>query len=150
MIAYIFVNIQWFFHLILGVAVIVSEFFLKNLWVRSFVPLILMAITSVVASALVVEIADGSSIHWSKLPEKHSFYFLMVTIVMMCLYQVLIFQSDSKFIKGLTAKQFEASLRNEVAEEAAKRAKKHIKEGRIDLLEQETLKFKQLFGEGGE
>ncbi|EGR0102535.1 hypothetical protein RAL01_004187 [Vibrio vulnificus] len=127
-----------------------SEFCLKNPWVRSLFPLLLMAVSSVVASALVVEIADGNTINWSELPKKKSFYFLLVCTLAMCVYQVLIFKHDSKLIKGITPKQFEASLRNEVAEATAKRAKQHIKNGRIDLLEQETLKFKQLFGEGGQ
>lgn len=127
-----------------------SEIFLKNPWVRSFVPLILIAVSSVVASTLVVEIAEGNTINWAELPKKESFYFLLAATVMMCIYQVLIFKHDSKLIKGITPKQFEASLRNEVAEATAKRAKKHIKDGRIDLLEEETLKFQKLFGEGGQ
>ena len=127
-----------------------SEIFLKNPWVRSFVPLILMVVSSVVASSLVVEIAEGNTINWAALPDKQSFYLLLVATVLLCIYQVVLFKHDSKLMKGITPKQFEASLRNEVAEATAKRAKKHIKDGRMDLLEDETLKFQKLFGEGGQ
>lgn len=109
-----------------------------------------MAVSSVVASSLVVEISDGNTINWSDLLTIKSFYMLVVATVILCLYQVVLFKHDSKLIKGITPKQFEASLRNEVAEATAKRAKKHIKDGRIDLLEEETLKFQKLFGEGGQ
>lgn len=125
-----------------------EELFLKNPWLRALLPLLLMGASSVIASSLVVEIASGNQIAWDEIPQKVSFYILLICIGTLCFYQVSINRHDINLIKGLTAKQYEAALRNQVAEESAKRARKLIKEGNIDKLEKETATFKKLFGEG--
>jgi hypothetical protein len=125
-----------------------EEILLKNPWVRSLLPLLLMGASSVFASSLVVEIASENQIAWNEIPQKISFYILVICTGALCLYQVSIARHDNSLIKGLTPKQYEASLRNQVAEESAKRARKLIKEGNIDKLEKETAAFKKLFGEG--
>ncbi|MCY1452151.1 hypothetical protein D9M71_690540 [compost metagenome] len=125
-----------------------EEIVLKNPWVRALLPLMLMGVSSVFASSLVVEIASGNQIAWNEIPQKISFYILLICTGILCLYQVSINRHDINLIKGLTPKQYEAALRNQVAEESAKRARKLIKEGNIDKLEKETATFKKLFGEG--
>lgn len=124
------------------------DILLKNPWVRALLPLMLMGASSVFASSLVVEIANGNHITWNEIPKKISFYILLICTGTLCLYQVSIARHDLNLIKGLTPKQYDAALRNQVVEESAKRAKKLIKEGNIDKLEKETAIFKSLFGEG--
>ncbi|MFD2437725.1 hypothetical protein [Modicisalibacter luteus] len=113
-------------------------------------PLLLMAGSSVFASSLVVEIASGSDIEWNLVSEKPSFYLLLICTILLCFYQVALSRHDRLLIRGLTPKQYEASLRNRVAEESAKRARKLIKEGNVEQLEKETESFKKLFGEGAQ
>ncbi|WP_148260831.1 hypothetical protein [Ectopseudomonas mendocina] len=125
-----------------------EEIFLKNPWIRALLPLLLMGASSVFASSLVVEIASGNQIAWNEIPQKASFYILLICTGALCFYQVSINRHDINLIKGLTPKQYEAALRNQVAEESAKRARKLIKEGNVDKLEKETAIFKKLFGEG--
>lgn len=124
-----------------------EEIFLKNPWVRALLPLLLMGGSSVFASSLVVEIASGNQIAWHDVPQKASFYILLICTGVLCIYQVAINRHDINLVKGLTAQQYDAALRIQVAEESAKRAKKLIKEGNIDKLEKETEIFKKLFGE---
>ena len=50
-------------------------------------------------------------------------------------------------MKGFTAKQYEAAIRNKVAEDVAERSKKLIRDGEIEQLEKETEIFKKLYGE---
>jgi len=126
----------------------VEELFLRSPWVRAFLPLLLMAASSVFASSLVVEIASGSDIEWGTIGEKPSFYLLIICTILLCIYQVALSRHDRLLIKGLTPKQYEASLRNRVAEASAKRARQLIKEGNVEKLEKETEAFKKLFGEG--
>ena len=121
---------------------------LKNPWLRSFIPLLLLGVSGVSTSSLVVEISVGNEIMWKDVPFKFSFYLLTISSVLLCSYQVAISRHDNKILKGITPKQYEANLRNEVAEETAKRARKLIKDGKIDQLEKETETFKKLFGEG--
>jgi len=125
-----------------------EEFFLKNPWVRSFVPLALMGASSVFASSLVVELADGNSIQWLEIPTKVSFYILLISTVLLCSYQVAMTRHDQNLVKGLTSKQYDAAHRSKILDEHAKRSKKLIKEGNIAQLEKETEVFKKLFGEG--
>jgi len=125
-----------------------EDVLLKNPWVRALLPLILMGASSVFASSLVVEIANGNNIEWNLVLSKVSFYLLIICSALLCAYQVIISRHDQALIKGITPKQFEAALRNEVAEESAKRARKLIQEGNVEKLEKETEAFKKLFGEG--
>jgi hypothetical protein len=124
-----------------------EEFFLRNPWTRSLLPLLLMGVASFAVSALVVEISSGNEIMWVNVPEKVSFYIFLLSTVCLCGYQVQISKHDREFIKGITPKQYEAKIRNQVAEGVAKRSKKLISEGNIDQLEKETETFKKLYGE---
>jgi hypothetical protein len=49
-------------------------------------------------------------------------------------------------IKGFTAKQYEALIRNKVAEGVAERSNKLIRNGEIEQLEKETEIFNRLYG----
>jgi hypothetical protein len=62
-------------------------------------------------------------------------------------YQIKIQRYDRELAKGFTPKQYEAAIRNRVAEEVAKRSMKLIRDGHIDQLEKETETFKKLYGE---
>lgn len=126
-----------------------KNFFLRNPWVRIFLPLSLTTIASVVGNTLVVEITKGTTIEWSAIPKKISVYILFIAIILTTIYQVLLFKSDNAMIKSfLTPKQYEAALRSEALEESANTVKKLIQEGNLEELEKATATFKKLFGEG--
>jgi hypothetical protein len=124
-----------------------EELFLKNPWARALIPLTLMGIVGVTASSLVVEIAYGNEIQWRLIPQKVSFYILFMSSFFSAFYQIKIQRYDNELAKGFTPKQYEAAIRNKVAEEVARRSKKLIRDGHIDQLEKETETFKKLFGE---
>lgn len=123
-------------------------FFLRNPWVRAFLPLVLMGVASVTASSLVVEISSDEGIMWSLMPQKVSLYILLISTVLLAVYQILISKHDREIFRGYTPKQYEANIRNKVAEGVAKRSLKLIQDGNIDQLEKETEAFKRLYGEG--
>jgi len=106
-----------------------------------------MGITAVSGSVLASEISIDGVISWSSIPQKLSFYILLISTVALCIYQVTLSSNDRKFLKGITPKQYEAAIRNKVAEDVAKRSKKLIRDGAIDKLEKETEIFKKLYGE---
>lgn len=124
-----------------------EDLFLKNPWLRALIPLALMGIVGVTASSLVVEIATGNDIYWSLAPQKVSFYILLMSTIASAFYQINIQRYDRKLAQGFTPKQYEAAVRNRVAEEVAKRSTKLIRDGHIDQLEKETEIFKKLYGE---
>jgi hypothetical protein len=126
------------------------EFLLGNPWPRALVPLALLALAGVAGNSLVTEVTKGNAIEWGLMPQKASFYILLVATVLTALYQIAIERRDKELARGFTAKQYEARIRNRVAEEIAKRSQKLIREGNIVQLEQETATFKRLYGEGRE
>ncbi|MNH44515.1 hypothetical protein D3C79_1066970 [compost metagenome] len=81
------------------------------------------------------------------MPQKNSFYIVIICVCFACIYQVKITKKDNELLKGFTPKQYEARIRNSVAEEVSKRSKTLIKEGKIELLVAETEAFKKLYGE---
>jgi hypothetical protein len=126
---------------------LMEDVFLKNPWLRALLPLVLMGIVGVTSSSLVVEIATGNDIQWSLVPKKVSFYILLMSTIASAFYQIKIQRYDRELAKGFTPKQYEAAIRNRVAEEVAKRSMKLIRDGHIDQLEKETETFKKLYGE---
>lgn len=106
-----------------------------------------MGVASFTIGTLVVEVSSGNEILWAQIPAKVSFYIFLLSTLILCIYQIQVSKHDREFIKGLTPKQYEAKIRNRVAEGVAKRSKKLITEGKIDQLEQETETFKKLYGE---
>jgi uncharacterized membrane protein YfcA len=125
----------------------IKSFLLGNLWIRALLPLVLMALVGVTASSLVVEIAEGERIRWHLVPQRLSFYLLLIATVASAIYQIALQRHDKDLARGFTPKQYEASIRNRVAEEVAQRSKKLIREGNIDQLQKETETFKRLYGE---
>ncbi|MCS6122929.1 hypothetical protein [Shewanella baltica] len=119
----------------------------RNPWVRALIPLLCATVVGVASSALIVEVATGQDIDWSAMPKKVSFYVVLACVVVACAYQVKLAKRDNELLKGFTPKQYEACIRNRVAEDVAKRSKKLINEGKIDQLVAETDAFKKLFGE---
>jgi hypothetical protein len=109
-----------------------------------------MGVAGVATSSLVVEIAVGNEIFWRLIPHKVSFYVLFLSTTALAVYQILISNHDREAAKGFTAKQYEASIRNKVAEGVAKRSLKLIQDGKIEQLEKETETFKKLYGEGNQ
>jgi hypothetical protein len=107
-----------------------------------------MGVVGVTASSLVVEIAQGNEIQWHLILHKVSFYFLLVATFLSAIYQIAIQRHDRELARGFTPKQYEANIRNRVAEDIAKRSQKLIREGNIEQLERETETFKRLYGEG--
>lgn len=125
-------------------------FFFRNPWFRSFFPLLLMGVASIAANALVVEITVSAEINWSLIPKRVSFYIMLIATCILAVYQILISKYDKELVKGFTPKQYEANIRNKVAEGVAKRSLKLIQDGDIEQLEKETETFKKLYGEGGQ
>lgn len=125
-----------------------ESIFLRNPWVRAFLPLLLMGVASVSASSLIVEISSGNAILWSLMPQKISFYILLITTTLLAFYQISISKHDRDLVKGITPKQYEAAIRNKLAEDIAKRSRKLIQDGKIEQLKTETETFKNLYGEG--
>ena len=124
-----------------------KKMFLRNPWIRSIIPLLLMGVASVSGNTLVVEISNGNKVFWSEMPLKGSFYILLISTLLLGFYQFLIFRYDTSITKGYTAKQYEAAIRNKIAEDVADRSKKLIRDGEIEQLEKETEVFKKLYGE---
>lgn len=127
-----------------------ETYFLRNPWFRAFFPLFLMGVASVSASSLVVEISEANGILWSLIPQKVSFYILLISTIFLAFYQIKVSNYDRDMIKGFTPKQYEAAIRNKVAEGVAKRSLKLIQDGKIDQLEKETETFKKLYGEANQ
>jgi hypothetical protein len=127
-----------------------EQLLLRNPFFRAFFPLLLMGIASVSASSLVVEISVSNGISWSLIPQKVSFYILFISTIFLTFYQIKISKHDRDMIKGFTPKQYEATIRNKVAEGVAKRSLKLIQDGKIDQLEKETETFKKLYGEANQ
>lgn len=125
----------------------IQALLLRNPWVRAFLPLLLVGVVGVTSSALVVEIAQGNVIRWQQVFQKTSFYLLAVSTLLSALYQIAIQRHDRELAKGFTPKQYEANIRNRVAEDIAKRSQKLIRDGNIEQLERETETFKRLYGE---
>lgn len=119
----------------------------RDPWLRAFIPLICASIAGVASSSLVVEVAIGQEIDWLSMPTKGSFYILLTCVIITCCYQVLLTTRDNELAKGFTAKQYEACIRNKLAEDVSRRSRKLIKEGKIDQLVAETEAFKKLYGE---
>jgi hypothetical protein len=122
--------------------------FLKSPWARAFIPLILMGIVGISSNSLVAEITNGNTVQWRHLFEKSSFYILLAATVLAALYQITVGRYDKELAKGFTPKQYEAAIRNRVAEDVARRSQKLIRDGNIDQLERETEAFKRMYGEG--
>ena len=123
------------------------DLFLINPWFRVFIPLLLMGASNVSGNILATEIYSTERIEWELIPYKFSFYILLVSIIFLFIHQVFVASNDKKLAKGITPKQYEAAIRNKVAEDVAKRSKKLIRNGDIEKLEKETEMFKKLYGE---
>lgn len=124
-----------------------EQLFFKNTWSKAIIPLILMGVVSLSGNTLVVEISTNNNIDWLQVPKKNSFYILIVSTLILAYYQMKIAQLDKELMKGFTPKQYEARMRNRMAEDVEKRSRKLIGEGKIQQLEEETEIFKKLYGE---
>src|SRR4051812_3477007 len=125
----------------------IESLLFRNAWVRALLPLLFIGVVGVVSNTLVVELARGNQIDWSLLPHKPSFYYFVTATLVSALYQIALQRHDEELAKGFTPKQYEARIRNRVAEQVAKRSLKLIKDGDIEKLERETETFKRLYGE---
>lgn len=125
-----------------------ERIYFRNPWIRTLIPLLLMGVISVLGNSLVVEISDGNKVLWSHIPKTGSFYLLLIATLLLGIYQFLLFKHDTNLLKGFTAKQYEAAIRNKVAEVVAKRSIKLIHDGEIEQLEKETDIFRKLYGGG--
>ena len=124
-----------------------EQFFFKNLWAKAIIPLILMGVVSLSGNTLVVEISSNNNIDWIQAFTKISFYILIFSTMILGYYQMKIAKFDKELMKGFTPKQYEARMRNRMAEDVEKRSRKLIGEGKVQQLEEETEIFKRLYGE---
>lgn len=120
---------------------------LENPWFRILIPLLLMGVVSFSINTLVVEINQDQGIVWASIPSKISFYIFLLATIFLCVHQVMLFKRDKNLISGITPKQYEATIRNKVAEDVAKRSRKLIKDGKVEQLEKETEVFNKLYGD---
>jgi hypothetical protein len=126
------------------------DLLLKSPWARAFIPVILMGIVGVSSNSLVAEITLGNTVQWRHVIEKGFFYVLLAATLLAALYQIAVGRYDKEIAKGFTPKQYEAAVRNRVAEEVARRSQKLIRDGNIDQLERETEAFRRMYGEGNQ
>lgn len=124
-----------------------EHIFFKNPWSKAIIPLLLMGVVSLSGNSLIVEISSKNTINWLQTYEKASFYILIVSTILLAIYQMKIAKYDKELLKGFTPKQYEARMRNRMAEDVEKRSRKLIQEGKIQQLEEETEIFKKLYGE---
>jgi hypothetical protein len=120
---------------------------LKSPWARALIPVVLMGIVGITSNSLVAEITNGNIIQWRLMFEKGSFYVLSTATLLAALYQIAVGRYDKEIAKGFTPRQYEAAIRNGVAEEVAKRSQKLIRDGHIEQLERETEAFRRMYGE---
>lgn len=125
----------------------IQNLLFRNAWIRALLPLILIGVVGVVSNTLVVELAKGNEIQWEQITRKASFYYLVAFTIISAVYQIALQRHDQDLARGFTPKQYEAQIRNRVAEQVAKRSLKLIKDGNIEQLERETETFKRLYGE---
>lgn len=123
------------------------DFIYRNPWCRALIPLIMVTIVGVASSALVVEVSTAQVVDWTEMPKRISFYIIIFCCCLACLFQVKLYKRDNDLLKGFTPKQYEACIRNQIAEDVSKRSKKLIREGKIEQLEKETDAFKRLYGD---
>jgi hypothetical protein len=105
-----------------------------------------MGAASLAVNILSAEIMTGHEITWSSIPKRIPFYVFLLVTIALCIHQVAISKYDRVNLKGFSAKQYEAAIRNKVAEDVAKRSRKLIRGGQIDRLEHETEIFRKLYG----
>lgn len=122
--------------------------FIRNPWLRALAPLVLMGAASLAVNILSAEIMADPEIAWSSIPKRTSFHIFLLATIVLCIHQVAISKYDRNNLKSFTPKQYEAAIRNKVAEDVAKRSRKLIRDGQIDRLEQETEIFRKLYGGG--
>lgn len=125
----------------------VRAFLLKSAWTRASIPVLLMVIVGISSNSLVAEITSGSVVRWHLMFQTSSFYILLVATIVTVSYQIAVVRYDKEVARGFTPRQYEAAIRNGVAEEVSKRSKKLIRDGNIEQLERETEAFKRLYGE---
>ena len=123
---------------------------MKSPWARAFIPVILMGVVGISSNSLVAEITSGSIVRWRLTFQNGSFYILVIATALAALYQIAVGRYDNEIARGFTPRQYEAAIRNRVAEEAAERSKKLIRDGNIEQLERETETFKRIYGEAKE
>lgn len=120
---------------------------LKNPWARALIPSALAGVVGLLANAAIAEITKDGVVAWEALIFNRNFHWLILTSVLGIIYQIVLFRHDRALISGFTPRQYEANIRNRVAESVAKRCQKLVRSGHIELLEKETETFKRLFGE---
>jgi len=120
---------------------------LKNPWTRALIPSALAGVVGLLANAVIAEITKNGVVVWQAAIFNRNFHLLLLASVIGLIYQIVLFRHDKALISGFTPRQYEANIRNRVAESVAKRCQKLVRSGHIELLEKETETFKRLFGE---
>lgn len=120
---------------------------LKNPWTRALIPSALAGVVGLLANAVIAEITKDEIVVWESLIFNRNFHWLLLASAIGVIYQIVLFRHDRALISGFTPRQYEANIRNRVAESVAKRCQKLVRSGHIELLEKETETFKRLFGE---
>lgn len=121
--------------------------FLKNPWTRALIPSALAGAVGLFANAVVTEITRNGVVVWEDAIFNRNLHWLLLASILAFTYQVVLFRHDRALIAGFTPRQYEANIRNRVAESVARRCQKLVRAGHIELLEKETETFKKLFGE---
>ncbi|NYT44772.1 hypothetical protein H0A64_08025 [Alcaligenaceae bacterium] len=120
---------------------------LKNPWTRALIPSALAGAVGLLANAVVAEITKNGVVVWEEAIFNRNLHWLLLASTLAFIYQIVLFRHDRALIAGFTPRQYEANIRNRVAESVAKRCQKLVRSGHIELLEKETETFKKLFGE---
>ncbi|CAI0933405.1 Uncharacterised protein [Serratia quinivorans] len=120
---------------------------LKNPWTRGLIPSALAGAVGLLANAVVTEITKNGVVVWQDAIVNRNLHWLLLASTLAFIYQIVLFRHDRALITGFTPRQYEANIRNRVAESVARRCQKLVRSGHIELLEKETETFKKLFGE---
>ena len=120
---------------------------LKNPWTRALIPSALAGIVGLLANAVIAEITKNGVVIWESAIFNRNFHWLLLASMLGLIYQIVLFRHDKALISGFTPRQYEANIRNRLAESVAKRCQKLVRAGNIELLEKETATFMKLFGE---
>jgi hypothetical protein len=120
---------------------------LKNPWMRAIVPVAVAGAVGLLANAAIAEITTDGKVAWALLATNRNFYIMLLLSVTAFIYQIVLFKHDKALISGFTPKQYEANIRNRMAETIARRCQKLVRRGEIEQLEKETDTFRRLYGD---
>jgi len=119
---------------------------LLSYWAKASIPSLSAAFMGFFTSTLIADITPSETTEWNKIPNSGSLYLTLFFVTVSVLYTWYVLKNEIN-IEKMTSKQFEASLRNGVADAAKNHLVDLIKAGNFSELEQNTEIIQRLFGD---